>query len=67
MTVAEFPSLQKFNDRTSTKRHVGDTIFSHAWRERKACAYADFAFMLKKEDTANGPITLVTIFQPNSS
>jgi hypothetical protein len=40
---------------------------SSAWREWKRCARADFAFILEREDAANGPIKLVTIFLSNSS
>jgi hypothetical protein len=60
-------SQKKFKDSTMTKRHVGDKSLSRsARRERKRCSCADFAFMLEREDAANGPIILVTIFPPSS-
>jgi hypothetical protein len=53
--------------------HIDDTTrrwqpFSRStWREHKRRACADFAFMLEREDAANGPVTLVRIFLPSSS
>jgi hypothetical protein len=37
------------------------------WRERKRSTCADLAFMVEREDVANGYVMLVTIFPPNSS
>jgi hypothetical protein len=54
-------------------QHVDETIcrwqpFScSAWPESKRCACADFSFMLESEDAANGPVTLITIYPPESS
>jgi hypothetical protein len=59
---------KKFNDSSLTKRHVGDSHFLEVQDGNvKMCTCADIAFMLEREDAANGPITPVTIFPPNSS
>jgi hypothetical protein len=42
------------------------TFSRSAWRESKRCACAGFAFMLEREETANGPLTFLTIFPTNS-
>jgi hypothetical protein len=68
MTPTEFPSFTRNSMTAVDETTCWWQAFSRSvWLERKRCACADFESILERENATNGPITLVTIFPPNSS